>query len=156
MLGSIELNCYAPNHKRSKKEIKQMWESHKRQTLVSYILSTFRWVETGTNKGNYKAQGGSKEFGAYQFTPATWKALCLKYFGELLDINIPNNQDRVAQARIHHLIEQNFTIKQIASIWNCGSPNYENKTGVNKYGIKYDVPKYVSNFITCFDKINLN
>lgn len=122
-----------------------MIELHFKDKIVKATLSTLKTIESN---GDYMAKGGSGEFGAYQFTQCTWNLCCMRYFKQEFDITIPSNQDKVAYARVFHLIEQGFTVKEVASIWNCGSPTWKGKTGINKYSIPYNVPVYVDRFYT--------
>lgn len=109
------------------------------------IANAIKKVESG---GNYNAKGGSGEFGAYQFMPATWDGWAKQYAAENnIKASIaptPANQDKVAQWKIGKLLDQGYNAQQIASIWNSGQPTWEGKTGINKYGVKYDVPGYVN------------
>ena len=123
-------------------------EQHEKQ-IVS-ILQTIRLVES---RNNYHIRGLSGEYGAYQFTIPTWNRLCRKYKNKTLDITIPANQDTVARAHIEYLLSKGYDIKQIASIWNSGSPRYAGRIGINRYGVKYNVPKYVDNFINVYGSI---
>lgn len=139
-------------------EITHSIEAYKKDTAiqkererVERILSTIRFVES---RNNYFIKGGSTEFGAYQFTSATWKRNCDLLFGKQLDITDPENQDLIARLKIENLLKRNLTIKEIASVWNCGKRTYEGKRGVNKYGVKYDVPKYVKNFMKIYSEID--
>jgi hypothetical protein len=113
---------------------------------VDQIAEAIKSVESG---GNYEAQGGSGEFGAYQFMPETWADWSSQYADEVLKQSTaeleptPENQDAVAKWKIQQLVNQGYTPQQVASIWNSGSPEWEGKTGTNQYGINYDVPNYV-------------
>lgn len=96
-----------------------------------------------TETGNRPVSGASGEFGRYQFMPGTWHAGASQYLG---DANAPQtleNENKVAYEKIKHWKDQGYNPGQIASLWNSGSPNFEGKVGVNKMGVKYDVPGYV-------------
>lgn len=103
------------------------------------IASAIKSVESG---GNYQAKGGSGEFGAYQFMPSTWKSWAGKYLGNTNAPMTPENQDKVALAKINELLKQGYDAKQIALIWNGGSPTI--KKGVNKFGVRYDTGAYAN------------
>jgi hypothetical protein len=110
---------------------------------IKALASAILQKESG---GNYKAKGGSGEYGAYQFMPATWKSWAGNH---LSDPNAPmtvENQNKVAYAQIKMLKDKGLNPAQIASQWNSGKPNAykENHRGVNKFGIAYDTPKYVA------------
>jgi hypothetical protein len=114
-----------------------------RQAKVVKIARAIRFVESSNN---YHAVGKNGEYGAYQFTDIAWRKYCLLYFKDTLNIRIPANQDSVAFRRISGLIDQ-YSPEQIAAIWNCGSPSWENKVGINKDGVKYNVPYHVRKFL---------
>lgn len=106
------------------------------------LAKAIRQVETG---GDPKARGGSGEFGAYQFMPDTWKKTAPKYGVNVdLEKSTLEDQNKVAYHQIKEWKDQGMGPDAIASMWNSGKPNYEGNVGVNKKGIKYDVPKYVS------------
>jgi len=95
--------------------------------------------------GNYNAQGGSGENGAYQFMPSTWKSWANTHLGNSNAEQTPQNQNKVAYMQIQSLKDKGYTPEQIASTWNSGGPSWEGKVGTNKYGVRYDVPSYVRN-----------
>ena len=97
-------------------------------------------IKKTESNGNYNARGGSGEFGAYQFMPATWKSWAGQYLGNPNAPMTPQNQDTVAKAHIQSLIAKGYNAQQIALIWNGGQPIV--KKGVNKYGVKYDSGAY--------------
>jgi len=109
---------------------------------VKQVAAAIKKVESG---GNYNAKGGSGEFGAYQFMPATWKSWAKQYLG---DPNAPmtqKNQDYVAEKKIKDLLNQGYTPYQVALVWNGGQPVV--KKGVNKYGVAYDSGAYANKVI---------
>lgn len=106
---------------------------------VKKIATAIKKVESG---GNYKARGGSGEYGAYQFMPSTWKGWAKQYLGNANAPMTPKNQDTVAQRKIADLLKKNYTVQQIALIWNGGQPVV--KRGVNKYGVAYDSGVYAN------------
>lgn len=109
---------------------------------VEKIAKAIRKIESNNN---YQANGLSGDYGAYQFMPKTWDKLCMLYFVSKLEMT-EYNQDMIAEFYIKDLVKTGYTPKQIASIWNCGSPKWEGKKGVNKFGVKYNVPYYVKKF----------
>jgi hypothetical protein len=147
----ISLTSKAPNLDRT--YLEQRFE-HTVQTIlneiafnkrVDLLLETIKYIES---RNNYHLKGGSREYGAYQFTRATWRYYSYMFFKELLDITIPENQDKVARAKVEMLVKNGFTNEEIAAFWNSGTRNnWKTKIGINKYGVKYDVPKYVETFI---------
>lgn len=108
-------------------------------------------TETGGHKDPYKARGGSGEFGAYQFMPATWKSTATRY-----GVNTPlerasvEEQNRVTYSQIKEWKDKGYNPAQIASMWNAGAgrPNAYKEGHKGEYNrdgkiIKYDVPGYV-------------
>jgi hypothetical protein len=107
------------------------------------ISAAIRQTESG---GNYQAKGASGEYGAYQFTPATWSGWAKQYFG---DANAPMtkvNQDKVATAKVQELIDKGYNAQQIALIWNGGTPVA--KKGVNSKGVAYDSGAYAKKVLS--------
>lgn len=102
--------------------------------------------------GNRPVSGASGEGGRYQFMPDTWKSGAQKYLG---DPNAPmtlENENKVAYSKIKEWKDAGYNPAQIASMWNSGSPNWEGKVGINKYGVKYDTPSYVKNVYANYQK----
>lgn len=121
-------------------------------TVVN-LAKSIRQVESG---GNYGAVGKSREVGAYQYTPETWKAYATKYLGDPnANIHNPINQDKAAYYAIKELKDKGHSPEEVASIWNSGKADayLKGSAGVNQYGAQYDVPKYVNNVIAEFQKI---
>ena len=106
---------------------------------ASKIASAIKTVESS---GNYEARGGSGEYGAYQFMPSSWSSWAGKYLGDPSAKMTPENQDKVAEAKIQDLIDQGYNARQVALIWNGGQPI--EKKGVNKYGVAYDSGGYAN------------
>jgi len=128
-------------------KIKQNELQHlQKQNYINNILHVIKIIES---KGNYKAKGKSGEYGAYQFTSKTWNAYCTKYFKKYL-LPSPENQDLIAFLKVGELVDKGYSLAEIASIWNSGSPQWKNRIGVNQYGVKYNVPKYVSKVVNLF------
>ena len=111
---------------------------------VVTLAKAIRQVESNTT---FAAKGLSGEVGAYQFMPGTWSAWSKEFFGNPNLEMSPVNQDKVAYAKILSLKNEGFDPKQIASIWNSGSPEWEGKIGTNRKGVRFDVPAYVNNVI---------
>ena len=118
---------------------------------VTRILETLRKIESNNN---YQAKGLSGEYGAYQFTLASWNYWCLKTIGYVIDIKIPGNQDVIAEQKVRYLLfNDGLSVDQVASFWNSGQTDYACLIGVNKHGVKYDVPSYVMKFETIYNQI---
>ena len=96
-----------------------------------------RDVESG---GDYTTRGQSGEYGAYQFTYDTWKQWAAEFLGNPEAPLTPENQDKVASAKIASLIAQGYGPQEIALIWNGGTPTI--KSGVNQFGVQYDTGAY--------------
>ncbi|MGC8495074.1 MAG: hypothetical protein ACP5SH_25430, partial [Syntrophobacteraceae bacterium] len=114
---------------------------------VGRIADAIKQIESGGDYGATSPDGGH---GAYQFT-GTWDAWSSAYaqknglgMGPLP--MTPAYQDAVAKDRIRGLVSQGYSPNEIASIWNCGRPDWEGRTGVNGAGVAYNVPAYVAKF----------
>lgn len=119
---------------------------------VVALAKAIRSVETRGQKDPYTAKGASGEFGAYQYTTGTWAADAKSFLGKEVPLASATReqQNEVAYKKLLSLKQQGYNPGQIASIWNSGSPEWEGKVGVNKYGVKYDVPKYVDAVSTAY------
>ena len=130
---------------------KQYEAEKKREQRIDKILLTLRIIES---QGDYEAKGRSREYGAYQFTPESFAQYSYRHFGELLDITLPENQDKVARKKVEELIDKGLSDSDVAAVWNSGSHiGWESKRGRNKFGVRYDVPKYVNKFTTVLNQI---
>lgn len=103
------------------------------------IASAIKQVESG---GNYNARGGSGENGAYQFMPSSWSGWAKQYLGNANAPMTPENQDKVAEAKIQDWLNQGYNAQQIALLWNSGKTTPVK--GVNKYGVAYDSGAYAN------------
>lgn len=106
---------------------------------ASRIAQAIKQVESG---GNYEARGASGESGAYQFMPGTWKQWAGEVLGNPNAPLTPENQDRVAQAKIEQWMNQGYNPEQIALMWNAGEP--VRRKGVNSQGVPYDSGAYAN------------
>lgn len=127
------------------RDFNQIEKENEKIAFEKKALCIAEAIKSIESAGNYTISGLSGEYGAYQFMPKTWNRACLKYFGTVLSMT-PYNQDFVALTIIKDRLNKGYSPGQIASIWNCGSPNYSGRKGVNRYGIRYDVPLYVEKF----------
>lgn len=70
-----------------------------------------------------------------------WSKHVLGYVAPMTDVT----EYYVAVHKIQYHINQGYDDAAIAAIWNSGSPNnWESKRGINKHGVEYDVPGYVT------------
>ena len=134
---------YAPHNIYRDSNIEIYLEDCEKKQRIDLILKTIKWIETNNN---YTLIGKSGEYGAYQFTKTTWNHYCNLFFNKNLDIKIKENQDKIALLKVTSLVNKGYSNKQIASIWNSGSANWNNKIGINKKGVRYNTPHYVSKF----------
>jgi uncharacterized protein YoaH (UPF0181 family) len=104
---------------------------------ASEIASAIKQVESG---GNYQAKGASGEFGAYQFMPSSWGAWASKYLGDRNAPMTKDNQDKVAIKKVQDLLDQGYSPREVALVWNGGQPIQ--KSGINKFGVKYNSGAY--------------
>lgn len=116
---------------------------------ASKIASAIKTVETGNN---YYARGKSGEYGAYQFMPSTWKMWAKEFLGNENAPMTEVNQDKVAMAKINQLIKQGYDAKEIALIWNGGTPTV--KKGINKYGVSYDSGAYADKVLGALNSLS--
>lgn len=114
-------------------------------TIVN-LAKAIRETETRGQKDPYTARGGSGEFGAYQYTKGTWDADAKQFLGRAVPLEKADKvtQNEVAYKKLKSLKDKGYNVGQIASIWNSGKPEWEGNVGVNKHGVKYDVPQYVN------------
>lgn len=124
------------------------------QNLDQDALNMAKAIRSVESNHRYDLKGASGEFGAYQFMPDTWKGHAAKYLGDVNAPLTPKNQDFVAYSEIKRLKDSGLTPAQISATWNSGSATgWENKRGVNKYGVAYDVPAYVNKVAGEYRKI---
>lgn len=139
----VALQSYAPNDllsfQRSIKIVEEYNEKANKYIRIKNLLIAMKIVESGCD---YDSKGKSGEIGAFQFMKDTWKRYCILYHKEVLEMT-PINQERLAFRIVEDLISKGHNELEIASIWNCGSPVWKDKIGVNKYGVKYNVPNHV-------------
>ncbi len=147
MMLIISISVFAPPFFDNSDRIRA-YECSVREQTVKKIIEAIKTIESN---GNYSAVGQSGEYGAYQYTYDTWKMACLRYTGYILDISVPENQDYVTMLRIKYFYDSGYSIDQIASLWNSNSSSYENKVGVNKYGVEYNTPNYVDKFLLAYN-----
>ena len=99
--------------------------------------------------GNFKAKGASGEYGAGQWMPETWNAQAKKHLGYVPKFGTDEMTPEIQKAVIYLQAKEDkevnkLNVAQFFAKWNSGSPDgWEKKVGVNKYGVKYDVPAYV-------------
>jgi len=118
---------------------------------VINLAKAIRQTESG---GDFNAKGASEESGAYQWTPATWKAHAKQALGDENAEMTPSNQNAVAYTVLKSWKDQGLNPAQIAAKWNSGSETgWENKRGVNKFGVEYDVPKYVKSVTDAYQTV---
>lgn len=123
------------------------------QQLDPQVVALAKAIRQTESGGNFNAKGKSGEVGAYQFTEPTWQKLKAKYnlqsdFGNLSQ----EDQNKAAYNQIQEWKNKGFNVGQVASSWNAGEgepdaytgkfSNGKPSVGVNKYGVKYDVPAY--------------
>ena len=116
---------------------------------VINLAKAIRQHETG----NRAVKGASGEMASrYQYMPGTWKSTAAKYLG---NANAPltlENENKATYLKILDWKKAGYNPAQIASMWNSGSPKWEGKVGINKAGVKYDVPNYVNSVYSLYKK----
>lgn len=115
-------------------------------TLNPQALALTKAIKQHESGGKYDIKGASQEYGAYQWTPDTWKSHAKAVLGdENADITNPTLQNKVAYSVIEKDLKSGLSPAEVSAKWNSGQPKgWENKRGVNKFGVKYDVPAYVN------------
>ncbi len=117
---------------------------------VINLAKAIRQTESG---GDFNAKGKSGESGAYQWTPATWKAHARDALGNENAEMTPSNQNAVAYTILKKRKDAGLNPAQIAAEWNSGSAQgWEEKRGTNKFGVQYDVPKYVKSVTDAYQQ----
>ena len=124
------------------------WEMSIRERDVINIMRTIKIIESG---GNYYVRGHSGEYGAYQYQRDTWRRYSLQLTGEVLPMT-EANQDLVTMLKVKQLYDRGYSVEQIASVWNSGRVSWHGKRGINRWGQRYDVPRYVRNFVGIYNK----
>lgn len=120
------------------------------------LAKSIRQVESN---GRFDAKGKSGEYGAYQYTTATWASSSAKYLGRQvpLETATPQEQNEVAYKQIKEWKDKGFNPGQIASMWNAGSgkPNayLEGNKGVNQFGVEYDTQAYATKVAQEYQKM---
>lgn len=133
------------------KKIEEFKERYKKVQKIHRIIHTIKVIEgnhTYFKEGKLLA-GKSGEEGVYQFMPTTWKKLCKRFYGKTLK-KTKENQDLIAYRYIEYLLDEDYNLRQIASIWNSGKPN-STAEGINPWGVPYSVPKYIENFLRVYN-----
>ncbi len=116
-------------------------------TEVDRVMNAFKTVESGGKTG---AVGPDGSLGTYQYQPKTWQDYSTQYNTAVngvatpLPMN-PTNQELVTRFKMTQFIHQGYNLKQIAAIWQSGSPGGTSLKGVNpETGVAYDVPAYTA------------
>lgn len=125
------------------------------------LAKAIRQTESG---GDAKAKGKSGEYGAYQYTHGTWAKDSVD-----AGVNVPleqssiEDQNKVAYHTIKKWKDAGYNPGQIASMWNAGGgepdaytgkfSNGKPSTGVNSYGVHYDVPAYAKSVATAYQTL---
>lgn len=116
-------------------------------------------------EGNARVAGASGEFGNYQYTPDTWKAVSQKHLGRSVPLEQATIQDQneATYNRFKAWKDAGYNPGQIASMHNAGEgepdaytgtfSNGKPSVGVNKHGVKYDVPSYAKGVATKYKEL---
>lgn len=114
------------------------------------ILKTIKIIESNSN---YECIGLSGEYGAYQIMPATWNIWCFEFFGKVLEPT-PANQDTIVYLKIKQWLEKQKSIEEIAMLWNAGTTMPKRFEGINKFGVYFNVNKYVEKFLKIYKTLS--
>lgn len=116
------------------------------------VINLAKAIMEHESGNKFDAKGASGEFGAAQWMPDTWKEHSIKTFGKVVD-QTPDNQKAALYTVLKADKDRGLNPAQIAAKWNSGSPEgWEKKVGVNKFGVKYDVPSYVKKVTDIYQK----
>lgn len=119
-----------------------------KKEYIETVIKTFSYQETRCNPHKI---GGSGEFGEFQIMPATWKGFCRIYAKKWI-APTRKAQKEMLYTVISDWVDKGFTLEQIAAKWNSGDhKNWKNKVGVNQFGVQYNVPRYVKEFVKAFN-----
>ena len=94
---------------------------------------------------NCSLKGRSGEEGCYQVMPPTWVGWSKDYIGYVAP-KTPGNQQYVVLHKIEAWIQQGYSDKQIALLYNGGEA--KEKRGVNKHGVAYDSGEYANKVLS--------
>lgn len=120
-----------------------------KETIANAITKAIAYQENGGKLDATKISAGkSGELKSiFQFTPATWKNYSQQIYGKETPLNA-DTETYVVREKVKKWIDEGKDVNQIASMWNAGEGRpdayKQNWKGINKYGVKYDTPKYAS------------
>lgn len=115
---------------------------------VASVVKALALTENGGKIPDTPVSGQSGEMKSiFQFTPGTWKGYSREIIGQEAPMT-KENEAAVVYGKVHNWLQAGYSPEEIASMWNSGKPDayLQGKAGVNKYGVKYDVPGYVAKF----------
>ena len=128
------------------------------QQLDPQAVALAKAIRETESKSDFNAKGKSGEWGAYQWTPATWDAHAREAgVNAVFGSATPDQQNEVAYKKIKQWKDQGYNPGQIASMWNAGvgKPNayVEGNKGVNSYGVQYDTKKYAEDVARAYQRL---
>lgn len=115
---------------------------------VAAIVKAIALTENGGKIPKEAVAGQSGEMKSiFQYTPGTWKMYSKQILGKEVPLD-KGSETVVTYGKVHDMLQQGLSPEEIASVWNSGRPDayLQGKVGINKYGVKYDVPGYVAKF----------
>jgi hypothetical protein len=121
-------------------------DSFKSEGSVSVNAKSVADAISFVESGGKQVKGASGEFGAFQFMPATWNIISKQTIGKVIP-QTPENERMVAETKIQGLLDQGYSPKEVALIWNTslgGSEKPMIKKGVNAKGVAYDSESYAN------------
>ncbi len=74
--------------------------------------------------------------------PSTWKQASIEVYGEVRE-QTPVRERYVAWKKIERWLEEGYTPRDVAAIWNQGHPG-KCSSGVNKHGVAYNSCEYIN------------
>jgi len=124
--------------------------------LAVAITKGLAYQENGgaPNLNNLSAGKSGELKSIFQFTPDTWKGEAQKYLGNADTPLTPDAETTVVMKQVGDWLDEGYTAKQIASMWNAGHgepdaytgkfSNGDSSIGTNKEGVKFNVPAYAN------------
>ena len=95
--------------------------------------------------------GLSGEKGCHQFLPSTWASYSKEVYG-YVEVQTPEKATFVTEEMIRKWIALGYSDRQIFLIWNQGNPG-ACKSGINKFGVKYDSCGYAEDALVTLQKV---
>jgi len=107
-------------------------------------------IEYAETQGNCSLKGRSGEKGCLQYLASTWAAHSKEILGEVRDMS-PEVERYVAVKMVQKWLDQGYTMRDVAQIWNSGRAGKCRK-GTNRLGVEYDSCAYEERVLAQLNK----